>query len=341
MIEYNNLILKELESFFKIIGEKTFRGKQLFQFIHKNKGTNINEASNFSKDLRDKLNEKGFINTIEIYKKYESKVDETVKYLFKLKDLNMIESVAMKYKHGYSICISTQVGCKMGCVFCASTKDGLVRNLKASEMLEQIYEIEKDLNIEISNIVLMGSGEPLDNFEEVIKFLEIINSKDGRNLSLRNITLSTCGLADEIKKLADYKLPINLAISLHSPFDETRSEIMPVNNRYNLKSVINGVKYYQEKTNRRVTFEYTLISGVNDSIKEGEALVKLLRGLNSHINLIPLNPIVEYNKDKTDNKSLENFSNYLKLQGINNTIRRELGADISASCGQLRRSVGD
>lgn len=337
--EINGMPLEELKVYMKEIGEQAFRGEQVFNFLHANKGKDINKANTLSKNLREKLLEKSKINKIDIYKKFESEIDNTKKYLFELEDRNIIESVSMEYKHGTSVCISTQIGCKMGCSFCASTKDGLIRNLTSAEMLNQVYEIERDLEHDVSNIVLMGSGEPLDNYEETLKFIDIITDEKGHNLSVRNITLSTCGVVPEIYKLAEEKLPITLAISLHSAFDENRQEIMPIAKKHSIQELMEACRYYVEKTGRRITFEYTLIQGVNDRKKDAEKLSKLFKGLNMHLNLIPLNPIKEYNKEVPSNRDVEEFKELLEKRNIRTTIRREMGQDISASCGQLRISV--
>ena len=247
----------------------------------------------------------------------------------------------MKYKHGISVCLSTQVGCKMGCSFCASTKDGLIRNLEPSEILDQFYQIQKDIGERISNIVLMGSGEPLDNYDNTIKFLNLIHSENGQNLSYRHITLSTCGIVPKIYKLADENIPINLSISLHSPFDEERKKIMPISNRYTVDEILEACDYYIEKNNRRITFEYTLIDGVNDSEDYALEIARLLKGMLAHVNLIPLNKIEEFKHEKSMDKSIKHFKSILENKGINTTVRREMGSDINAACGQLRRDYVD
>lgn len=336
-IELNSLTLKELEDYMDSIGEKKYRGKQLFTYIHKNQGMTIEQISVFSLALRDKLENVSKINSMKIFKRFDSNIDNTKKYLFELEDGNIIESVAMEYKHGTTICISTQVGCKMGCEFCASTKDGLIRNLSSGEMASQIYMIEKDLNINISNIVLMGSGEPLDNYDNTLKFLKIIHDEEGHNISYRNITLSTCGIVPKIYELADEDIPITLSLSLHSPFDEERKKIMPIANKYSIDNIIEACRYYDNKTSRRITIEYTLIDGVNDREKDADRLIQIIRGINCHVNLIPLNPITEFHRSKSSNSSIERFANLLENVKIPVTVRREMGSDIDASCGQLRR----
>lgn len=336
-MELNSLYLDELREFFKERGEKAFRANQLFTFLHEKKRKDI-ENSNLSKNALEIIKCEEIVET-EIFKIFDSKLDETKKILFKLWDNNLIEGVLMKYKHGYSQCISTQVGCRMGCDFCASTKDGLVRNLTAAEMLNQVYEIENTLNINVSNFILMGSGEPLDNFDEVIRFIKLLHDEKGHNTSYRNITISTCGIADRIINLANINLPINLAISLHQTNDIDRSNLMPVNKKYNLSKLRDSLIYYSQKTNNRITFEYTLIKNQNDGIKNVEELKSFAKGIKCHINLIPLNPIDEFDEKRPSNEEINHFKNMLEEKGFNVTIRRELGKDISASCGQLRRSV--
>lgn len=336
-IELNSLTLEELKDYMYTIGEKRYRGEQLFTYIHGNQGNKISEITVFSKGVRDKLERLGKISQMKIYRRFDSKLDSTRKYLFLLEDDNIIEGVAMEYQHGWTACISAQVGCRMGCVFCASTKGGLVRNLSAGEMTNQIYTMEKDLNVRISNIVLMGSGEPLDNYENILKFLKIIHDEKGHNTSYRNITLSTCGIVPKIYMLADEGLPITLSISLHSPFDETRKRIMPIGNRYNIDEIIEACKYYYDKTGRRITIEYTLIEGVNDSLEDINQLKKLLHNLNCHVNLIPLNPIEEFDRARSSDLNISRFKKELTKANISVTIRREMGGDINAACGQLRR----
>ncbi len=332
------MYISELEEYFIELGEKKFRAKQLFEAIHKQKIKNIEDISTFSQDLKEKL-----INSSEIYgvKKVlelKSKLDETKKYLFELHDGNIIESVLMKYKYGYTVCISTQVGCKMGCAFCASTKKGFIRNLYASEMLDEIYEIERLNDINVSNVVLMGSGEALDNFDELIRFIELISAKEGKNLSKRNITVSTCGLADKIVKLAEYDYPITLTISLHNADEEERKKIMPITKSYPFDKLVPALKEYQAKINKRISFEYVLIDGLNDSYQSALDIKNLLKDIKSHINLIPLNKIKEYDEEPSSSENIMKFKKYLEDFGFNVTVRRELGADINASCGQLRNN---
>ena len=327
----------ELREFFVNKGEKAFRGSQLFTFFHDKKRYDI-ENSNLSEKAISIIKDEE-INKVEIFKIFDSKLDETKKFLFKLKDENLIEGVLMDYKHGYSQCISTQVGCRMGCDFCASTKSGLVRNLSAAEMLGQVYEIEKTLNIKVSNFILMGSGEPLDNFSEVLRFIKLLHDEKGHNTSYRNITISTCGMADKIYELADIDIPINLAVSLHQTNDRDRSALMPINRKFNLADLKSALEYYGDKTNNRITFEYTLIKNQNDGKKNIEELYNFAKNLKCHINLIPLNPIEEFDEQRPSKDEINHFKNELEKKGFNVTIRRELGRDISASCGQLRRKV--
>lgn len=335
--ELNSLTLEEMEVFFEDIGEQRFRAEQLFTYIHKNYGTKIKCITVFSKNLRDKLENISTIKETEILKRFDSSLDNTKKYLFLLEDNNIIEGVAMEYAHGLTACISTQVGCRMGCSFCASTKEGLIRNLSPAEMVNQIYKMEEDLNKKINNIVLMGSGEPLDNYESTINFLNIIHHEKGHNLSYRNITLSTCGIVPKIYQLADEEIPITLSISLHSPFDGVRKEIMPIGKKYSVEEIIKACKYYYSKTNRRITMEYTVIKGINDRKEDLIQLTSLLKDLNCHINLIPLNPIKEYDKGRPSISNIEKFQRGLENARIPTTIRKEMGGDINASCGQLRR----
>lgn len=336
-VNLSSMTLEEIRSYIEDLGEKSYRAEQIFSFINKEKVDDIKDITVLSKAFREELRKKAYINKVSIFKKLDSELDDTRKFLFLLDDGNIVEGVAMHYKHGWSACISTQVGCKMGCSFCASTKDGLIRNLESGEMAGQIYSMEKDIGDRISNIVLMGSGEPLDNYDNVLKFFEIIHDEKGKNLSYRNITLSTCGIVPKIYELADVNIPITLSISLHSPFEDDRRKIMPIANRYSIEEIIEACKYYEEKTSRRITMEYTLIEGVNDDRKNADELVRILKGLNVHVNLIPLNPIEEYKEGRPTSSSIRNFSNMLTREGIQTTIRREMGSDINASCGQLRR----
>ncbi|MBM7615847.1 23S rRNA (adenine2503-C2)-methyltransferase [Alkaliphilus hydrothermalis] len=330
-----SLTKEELITFMESIGEKKFRAMQIFQWLHK-RVKSFEDMSNLSKNLRQKLSDNAYISQVEIAQKLVSKIDGTTKYLFSLQDDHIIEGVVMKYKHGNTACISSQVGCAMGCTFCASTIKGLERNLRAGEMLAQIFAMEEDFGERISNIVLMGSGEPLHNYKEVINFLRVVNDEDGINIGNRHITLSTCGLVPEIRALADLKIPINLAISLHAPNDEIRRQTMPIAKKYSLDELIDSCRYYLQQTNRRITFEYALIRGVNDGEKEAMELSKLLKGLLCHVNLIPVNEVDERFYRKSHQDQIKAFENILKKNGIEVTVRREMGADINAACGQLR-----
>lgn len=334
----NDLNESELDELVVSLGMKKFRGDQIFRAINNRHIKSVDELKQLSLDERHALNEIASIRKMSILEVFQSKLDETKKLLYLLHDNNIIEGVLMKYKHGYSLCISTQVGCKMGCSFCASTKGGLVRNLEVSEITSQLYLVEDEFGIKISNVVLMGSGEPLDNYENVIKSLRILNSEKGRNLSLRSFTLSTCGIPENIIRLASENIPIGLAISLHSLKDEVRSSMMPINKRYDIESVLKAVHYYQKKTNDRISFEYTVIPGANDSDDDVKLLRNKLKSLNCIINLIALNPILEYNMLRFSNNEVQKFMSKLEEAGLNVTLRRELGSDISASCGQLKKS---
>lgn len=314
-----------------------FRAKQIFSWLHKSGVSDFSEMSNVSKELRNKLSEEFYISSCEIENKYVSAIDGTVKYLFRLSDGEFLETVIMKYKYGYTICVSSQVGCKMGCRFCASTLAGFKRNLTAGEIESQLHSAQKDLGIRISHIVLMGIGEPLDNFDNVLRFIENVNSEDGLNISVRNITLSTCGIVPRIKDLMKHDFQLTLTISLHAPNDEIRSKIMPVNDRWKINEVIAACREYAEFTSRRVSFEYTLIKDVNDTPECAEELSKLLKGMLCHVNLIPVNNVEERKNIRSSDKSVNKFLHILQKNGINATIRRTLGSDINASCGQLRR----
>ncbi len=328
--------LDELCSEMDLIGEKKFRAKQIYEWLHIKNVHNFSSMSNIPLSLRTKLDEIYYINCIKIVRRLESSIDNTVKYLYELQDGNHIESVLMEYKHGNSLCVSTQVGCKMGCNFCASTIAGFKRNLTASEILLQVYTAEEESGRHIDSIVLMGIGEPLDNFDNVVRFLKMISCETGKNLSLRHVSLSTCGLVDRIYDLAEYRFGLTLSISLHAPDDRKRSSIMPINNRYNISELIKACKDYISVTGRRISFEYAVIHGVNDTPSDAEKLIRLLKGINCHVNLIPVNEIKERNYHSNRN-SLNNFAALLEKGGLNTTIRRTLGADIDAACGQLRR----
>ncbi len=299
----------------------------------------FDEMTDVSKSLRDKLNDCGYLCACEIEKKFVSKIDGTIKYVFRLFDGEYIESVVMKYEHGYTICISTQIGCLMGCKFCASGIGGLIRSLTAGEMLAQILTAQKDNGIRISNVVLMGMGEPLDNFDNVSRFLELVSDEKGLNIGLRHITLSTSGVVTGIYKLAELNLPITLSISLHAPFDDMRESIMPINKKWKIAELISACKDYQKKTTRRISFEYALIDGFNDSAECAKELSKITKGVMCHINLIPANPVKENSFKKPDGAKIKDFCKKIENLGLNATVRRTLGADIDASCGQLRKRV--
>lgn len=337
MISINDKTIVEIEELFKEKSYQKFRAKQVFHNIHVNRINDFNEMTDLPLKMREELQNDFEIDRIKVFKTFESKVDSTKKYLLELADKNIVEAVFMEYKDRSTICISSQVGCRMGCSFCASTKNGLKRNMTSSELIEEVYLLER-LNGPISNIVIMGIGEPLDNFSNIKKFIEIITDPKGRNLSHRSITLSTSGLAPKIKKLADTGLDVNLALSLHYADDKKRAVYMPIAKRYSIKEIIDATDYYFDKTGRRVSFEYVVIDGVNNLNEDVENLHDLLFGKNVHINLIPLNPIEEFDHKKPNNKVLEDFKNKLTKRGLNATIRRSMGSDIDASCGQLRNN---
>lgn len=336
--DIKSLNLEELTSYMVSIGEKPFRARQLYEWIHQKLAADFSEMTNLSKALKEKLLQSAALTSLTVVEERISKIDGTRKYLFGLSDGNVIESVLMKYKHGNSVCISSQVGCRMGCRFCASTLDGLERNLSPSEMLDQIYRIQKLTGERVSNVVVMGSGEPMDNYDNLIQFIRLLTDENGLNISQRNVTVSTCGIVPGILKLAEENLQITLALSLHAPNDEVRKTLMPVANRYPLKDVLEACRTYFEKTGRRLTFEYSLVSGVNDNRKEAAALSALLKNQHGHVNLIPVNPIKERDYVQSDRQAIEAFKNLLEKNGINVTIRREMGRDINGACGQLRKS---
>lgn len=337
-VDLKSLNSSELIEYIESLGEKKFRANQLYQWMHEKLVTNFDDCLNIPAKLRDNLKENAYLMALEPIRVQTSQIDGTQKYLFKLYDGNVIESVLMKYHHGNSVCISSQVGCKMGCRFCASTLDGCVRNLTPSEMLDQVYRIQSISGERVSNIVIMGSGEPMDNYDNVIKFLELINSEKGLNISLRNLTVSTCGLVPKIRELADLELQITLAISLHAPNDELRKTMMPMANKYSIEEIMDACRYYLDKTGRRISFEYSLVKGVNDTKECASQLIDLVHGLNCHINLIPVNPIKERDYEQSNKDAIMAFKNKLEKCGINVTIRREMGRDIDGACGQLRKS---
>ncbi|MDU5504156.1 MAG: 23S rRNA (adenine(2503)-C(2))-methyltransferase RlmN [Anaerococcus vaginalis] len=333
----NDKTIEELEKIFLDLDFKKFRAKQVYRQIHVNKINDFSKMTDLSKDMREKLDEIFYFPKIKILKKFESKIDRTKKYLLELEDKNIIEAVFMEYNNRNTICISSQVGCKMGCKFCASTKNGLERSLSASEIIEEIYLLERE-NSNINNIVIMGIGEPLDNFSNIEKFIKIITDPKGRNLSHRAITISTVGLVDKIYELADLGYDINLAVSLHYAFDEKRMIYMPSAKKYKIKEIVKACDYYLDKTKRRISYEYVVIDGVNNLEEDIDQLGRLFRGKNIHINLIPLNPIEEFKHSKTKSNVMEEFQKKLSKKGLNATIRRSMGSDIDASCGQLRNN---
>ncbi len=336
-LDIKSMSLPELKQIMEELKDKPFRAKQLYEWLHQKRVWSYEEMTNLSKALREKLSHEYPLKPIEMIQMQTSKIDGTQKYLFRLRDGNVIESVLMKYKHGNSVCISSQAGCRMGCRFCASTLDGLARNLLPSEMLEQIYRIQEISGERVSNIVIMGSGEPLDNYDNVLRFLKMVSDDMGICISQRNITMSTCGLVPRILQLAEEQLQITLALSLHAPDNEKRQELMPIAKKYTLDQVIDACQYYFQKTGRRLTFEYSLVGGVNDSAEDARQLSGLLKGLNCHVNLIPVNPIKERNYRQSDRQVIDNFKIKLEKYGINVTIRREMGSDIDGACGQLRK----
>ena len=340
MIDLKDFSFSELQAYLAEIGEKKFRAKQIFKWLHLGV-TSYDEMTDISKDLRKKLGNESYVSTLDIECKLVSKLDGTVKYLFKLPDGNCIESVVMRYHHGLTICISSQVGCRMGCKFCASTIGGLYRSLTPGEILNQVIFAQKDLGERISNIVIMGIGEPLDNYDNIVKFLHNVNDENGLNIGLRHITLSTCGIVPNIKRLADEDMPITLTISLHGPNDTIRGSIMPVNKKYNISELMDACKYYYNKTKRRISFEYSLIKVVNDSMNDACELAELVRPLHAHVNLIPVNNVEEREYEQGTKEEINSFLNRLKTLGINATVRRELGSDISASCGQVRKKTAN
>ena len=336
-IDIKSFNLTELTELLVSMGEKGFRAKQIYQWLHVKQVETFEEMTNIGKNLLQKLEETCELVTLKKEAVQISKEDGTRKYLFLLEDGNVIESVLMRYKHGNSVCISSQVGCRMGCRFCASTLDGLVRGLRPSEMLDQIYQIGKDIGERISNVVVMGTGEPMDNYDNLLRFIHMLSDENGLNISQRNLTVSTCGVVPKMRELADEGLQITLALSLHASSQEKRLELMPVANKYEIHEVVEACRYYFEKTGRRVTFEYSLVGGVNDTEEDARALVALIHGMNCHVNLIPVNPIKERSYVQPNHEAILNFKNRLEKNGINVTIRREMGRDIDGACGQLRK----
>lgn len=339
--DLKSLNYQELQDELVAIGEKAFRGKQMYQWLHEKLVNTPEEMGNIPAALKEKLKLQYTCSSLQMIDVFTSEIDGTQKYLFRLHDGNIIESVLMKYKHGNSVCVSSQVGCRMGCRFCASTLGGLTRNLLPGEILDQVYQIQKYSGERVSNLVLMGTGEPLDNYDNVVKFIRMLSDEHGLNISQRNITISTCGIVPRIYDLAKEKLQITLALSLHAATQEKRMELMPIAYKYNLNDVIEACRYYYEQTGRRLTFEYSLVGGVNDTEKDVQQLVSLVGGLNCHINLIPVNPIKERSYVQSNAKVIMNFKTKLEKCGINATIRREMGRDIGGACGQLRKSYMD
>ncbi|HIR28021.1 MAG TPA: 23S rRNA (adenine(2503)-C(2))-methyltransferase RlmN [Candidatus Choladousia intestinigallinarum] len=332
------MTLEELTRAVWEMGEKPFRARQLYQWMHQKLAADYDEMTNLPKGFREKLKEQEPLTVLTLEERLVSKLDGTEKYLFSLSDGNVIESVLMRYRHGNSVCISSQAGCRMGCRFCASTLGGLMRNLLPSEMLEQVYRIQSVTGERVSHLVVMGTGEPLDNYENLLRFLHLLTDENGLNISQRNVTVSTCGLVEKIRSLADEKLQITLALSLHASSQEKRKELMPVAYKYELGEVLDACRYYFQQTGRRVTFEYSLVNGVNDTEEEAERLSKLIKDMNCHVNLIPVNPIAERDYTPSKEGRIAAFKNKLEKNRINVTIRREMGRDIQGACGQLRRS---
>ncbi len=337
-LDIRSLDLEAITKLMADLNQPRFRALQLFKWLQSGVDS-FDEMTNIPASQREKLNDISYIATVKALRKYVSKLDGTIKYVYELYDGELIESVLMKYEHGYTVCISTQVGCRMGCKFCASGLYGLTRNLTASEMLAQITYAGRDNNIRVSNVVMMGMGEPLDNFDNSIQFLKLVSDENGLNIGLRHISLSTSGVVSGIKKLAHYNMPITLSISLHAPNDEIRSRTMPINKKWNIDALLSACREYQKVTTRRISFEYALIEGVNDSDANAKELASRLKGIMCHVNLIPANPVKENTFKKPDRKSIITFQKKLEALGVNATIRRTLGADIDASCGQLKKKT--
>lgn len=335
--DLRSMTLEELQLFIGEMGEAKFRAKQIFQWLHQKQVSSFGEMTNLSQKLREKLEETAKISGVEMVEKLVSKEDGTRKYLFALENGSIIESVLMQYEYGNTVCVSTQAGCRMGCKFCASTLDGVERSLTAGEMLAQVYEIQRDLGARISGVVLMGSGEPLDNYDNVIQFIHLLNDPQGQNMGQRHITLSTCGLIEKMYELAEVNLQITLAVSLHAPNDEIRRQIMPVAKANPIDRLFQTCVDYADRTGRRITFEYALIQGVNDSDACARELGQRLHGMLCHVNLIPMNPVKERAFTKSNTARVHRFAEIVQQSGVETTIRRRLGSDIDAACGQLRR----
>lgn len=336
-IDIKSLNQEELIEALAELGEKPFRAKQLYQWMHEKLARSYDEMTNIPKSLKEKLQENFAYTSLNMVTYQESKLDGTRKYLFELADGNVVESVWMKYKHGNSVCISSQVGCRMGCRFCASTLDGLERNLLPGEMLDQIYYISKHTGERVSNVVVMGTGEPMDNYDNLLQFIHMLTDEHGLHISQRNLTVSTCGIVPRIRQLAEEGLQITLALSLHATTDEKRKKLMPIANAYTLKEVLDACEYFFEKTGRRLTFEYSLVSGVNDRREDADELIELVGHLNCHVNLIPVNPIEERDYKESTAQAVRAFQKRLEQNKVTATVRREMGRDIDGACGQLRR----
>ena len=338
MIDVKSLTMEEITDLLRTWGEPAFRGKQVFTWLHRGV-TSFEEMSNLSKPLRQKLAEACYITAPTVARRQESALDGTIKYLWRLGDGNCIETVLMQYHHGNTVCISSQVGCRQGCAFCASTIGGRVRDLTAAEMLDEVLFSEKESGLEISIIVLMGIGEPLDNFDNVLRFLTLVNHPDGRAIGMRHISLSTCGIIERFDELAGHDLQLTLSVSLHAPDDETRSKLMPANRGRGVDALFEACEKYFRATGRRISFEYAMISGVNDAPWQAELLAKRVKPLGAHVNLIPLNHVDERSFEPSDAESIRRFMGILTKNGVNATVRRRLGSDVNASCGQLRRDT--
>ncbi len=336
-LDIKSLTLPQLQERLEELGEKKFRAAQIYEWLHRKLIRDFDEMSNISLILREKCGEFFYLTALRAVQVQESKLDGTRKFLFELSDKNLLESVWMKYKHGNSVCVSSQAGCRMGCRFCASTIGGLVRNLTSAEMLEQVYAITRLTGERVSNVVVMGTGEPLDNYENVLKFIRILTDENGLHISQRNVTVSTCGIVPEMKRLAEENLQITLALSLHAPTDEKRRRLMPIAEKYSIAELMEACRYYLEKTGRRITFEYALTEGINDTKEDAEQLCALAGPLHCHVNLIPVNPVAERDFAQPKGEAVKAFQNRLERNGINVTIRREMGRDIDGACGQLRR----
>ena len=335
--DIKSLTLNKLKEEMEAMGEKSFRAKQMYEWMHGKMAAGYEEMTNIPAALANQCRERYSYTALRIVRMQESKTDGTRKYLFELADGNMVESVFMRYKHGNSVCISSQVGCRMGCRFCASTLDGLERNLSPSEMLDQIYAISRHTGERVSNVVVMGSGEPMDNYDNLLRFIELLTDENGLHISQRNVTVSTCGIVPKMRELADNKLQVTLAISLHAATDEKRRQLMPIANKYSLHELIEACDYYFRQTGRRISFEYSLVKGINDTDEDAGQLAALIGQLNCHVNLIPVNPVKERDYVQSERRAVEAFKNKLEKNGINVTIRREMGRDIDGACGQLRR----